>query len=648
MAEKKPETGKASVSRNRSGKARTAGDRTRSRDTSRARSDSENLRANGKHKPEPKRQRRSGAGTGSAAAEKSRASRIQENAVRGPGDEPALNTALADAQNTAESILGANPVLGLNASEILDAARRLARLFSLNPRLVARREAEMAVELVRVLWGQSRVEPDPKDRRFRHPVWWQSPYYRRVMQAYLVWRNTLHGILDSVEANPRDKERARFILTQITAAAAPTNHVLGNPGFLANAVQSRGFSLVRGVRNFIDDLLHNGGMPSQVDERPFKVGKNLAVSPGAVVFRNAVCEVIQYQPGTAKVQKTPVLVVPPQINKYYIVDLAPGKSFVDYAVRHQVQLFAISWRNPTAAQRDWGLETYVAAARDAIDAVREITGSDSVNLMAACAGGFTAAVLLGHLWDIGESFKVRSLTLLVTVLDTSAETLLGLFASDTSIRLAIERTRRKGILDGQSMARAFAWLRPNDLVWSFFANNYLMGNSPPAFDVLYWNNDTTRLPAQFHADLLRIFQQNPLTRTGGMKVLGSAIDLKKVDCDVFIVSGITDHITPWNACYLSTQMFGGNVRFVLSSSGHIQSIVNPPDNPKAKFYLHDDYSLSAQQWLKRAQLHDGSWWPYWLEWVDAHAGGLRSAPDNLGSGQYPPGDRAPGRYVHQR
>jgi polyhydroxyalkanoate synthase len=389
-------------------------------------------------------------------------------------------------------------------------------------------------------------------------------------------------------------------------------------------------------------------MPKQVDERPFKLGRNLACSEGAVVFRNPVCEVIQYKPQASLVQPVPLLIVPPQINKYYIVDLAPDKSYVKYAMENGLQLFCISWRNPTSAQRDWGMETYVSAAKEAIDVVREITGSESVNLMAACAGGFTTAVLLGHLWAAGEQKKINSLTLLVTVLDTSAEMLLGLFANESAIKGAISKSRRQGVLDGGEMARTFAWLRPNDLVWNYVANNYVMGNSPPAFDVLYWNNDTTRLPAQFHSDILNLFQKNPLPRPGGMKILGTEIDMKKVDCPVYIIAGITDHITPWQACYLSTRLFGGKTKFVLSSSGHIQSIVNPPGNPKAKFYELDDYTLEADDWLERAKLKHGSWWEHWRAWIAPLSGAPRETPPRLGSTRYPAGDAAPGRYVYQR
>lgn len=556
--------------------------------------------------------------------------------------------AIGQARDAADSVLGANPVIGVTREELADAAARLLKLLSLNPATVVRKEAKFARELARILLGRSKVTPDPKDRRFKHVIWQKNGYYRRVMQSYLAWARSLREILDSIDADPDDMERARFMLMQVIAAAAPTNNPLGNPGFLGNAIQTKGVSVMRGLRHFIDDMLNNHGMPSQVDDRPFAVGKNLATSPGAVVFRNPVCEVIQYAPRTETVDATPLLLIPPQINKYYVVDLAEEKSFVRYATEHGLQMFTISWRNPTAAQRDWGLETYVSAAREAIDAVLEITGADSLKLMAACAGGFTAAVLLGHMAARGEGHKVECLTLLVTVLDTRAKTLLGLFANDAAIQAAIARSRARGVLDGAQMARAFAWLRPDDLVWSFVANNYMMGNDPPAFDILYWNNDTTRLAAQFHADILNIFKQNPLVKPGGMKVLGAPIDLKKVDCDVFIIAGITDHITPWEACYRSTRLFGGDVRFVLSSSGHIQSIVNPPSNPKAKYFEHDGYDLSAQEWLERAEVRDGSWWELWLDWARAHSAGQVSAPDELGSAAHPPEDAAPGRYVLQR
>jgi polyhydroxyalkanoate synthase len=559
--------------------------------------------------------------------------------------EPELNH--EDASSAAEQILGANPLVGFDRAEIFDALARLGKLLVLSPKVVVREQLGFARELANVIMGSSQLVPDPKDRRFSHDVWQKNGYYKRLMQGYLAWRQSASNMLDGAGASGDDRERARFGLSLVTEAFAPTNSLLGNPGALMRISQTKGRSLLYGARNFIDDLFNNGGMPKQVDERKFQVGKNLATTPGAVVFRNPVLEVIQYQPATAEVFKRPLLIVPPQINKFYALDLSPGRSFAEYCTRNGVPAFTISWRNPTAAQRDWNLETYLSACKEAIEVVSEVSGSEDINTMAACAGGFTLATLLGHLAASGDK-RVRSVTLLVTVLDTEAPTLLGLFASRTGIAAAIERSREKGVLDGEDMARVFSWLRPNDLVWLFVANNWVMGNRPPAFDILYWNSDTTRLPAEFHADLLRMYVENPLVNRNRLKVHETPIDMARVHIDSYVVGGITDHITPWAACYESRKVLGGKMKFVLSSSGHIQSIVNPPGNPKAKYYLNDDLTLGADKWLESATPHPGSWWDDWLKWYDAHGDGKRAAPRRLGSKAHPAGDPAPGRYVHQR
>lgn len=552
------------------------------------------------------------------------------------------------ASDAAEQILGANPLIGVDKAEILDAARRALRLVALRPQMLLEENLSFAREIVEVLLGRSGIEPpDPKDRRFSHEVWRKSGYYKRLMQGFFAWRGMLNRILDRADATEADRERARFALALLTEAFAPTNSLLGNPGALQRVIQTRGKSLLFGARNFVDDILNNGGMPKTVDERKFQVGRNLAVTPGAVVYRDEVFELIQYRPGTPKVGAQPLIVVPPQINKFYMLDLAPGRSFAEFATQQGVQLFCISWRNPTAAQRSWNMETYLTAAKVAIKVAREITGAEQVNMMAACAGGFTLAILLGHLAAIGDK-SVASATLLVTVLDTAAPTLLGQFASRTAIAAAIQKSRQAGVLEGAEMSRVFSWLRPNDLVWMFVANNWVMGNRPPAFDILYWNADTTRLPAEFHADLLKTFLENPLKHAGRIEALGTPIDMKKVKIPVYVVAGITDHITPWEACYETRSIVKGPVTFVLSSSGHIQSIVNPPDNPKAKFFVNPDLKLDAQHWLKSATAQPGSWWHHWREWLMKHSGPQVTAPQTLGSDAHPPGDAAPGRYVHQR
>jgi polyhydroxyalkanoate synthase len=553
----------------------------------------------------------------------------------------------AAATDAAEQILGANPLLGIDREELLAAGRRLLRLMTLNPQVLIQENLSFGREVLAIAMGQSKIAADPRDRRFSHAIWQKSGYYKRLMQGFVAWRDMLNRILDRAETTTEDRERARFVLQLFTETFAPTNSLLGNPGAFQRLTETRGKSLLWGLQNFIDDLTNNFGMPRQVDDRKFQVGRNLAMTPGAVVYRGESFELIQYTPQTELVHRRPLLIIPPQINKYYATDLAPGRSFAEFAVQHGVQTFCISWRNPTAAQRDWNMETYLSACKQAISVACDITGADSVNAMAACAGGFTLATLLGHLAALGEN-RVASATLLVTVLDTSAPTMLGQFASRTGVNATIEKSRRAGVLEGSEMARVFAWLRPNDLVWLFVANNWVMGNRPPAFDILYWNSDTTRLPAEFHADLLRMFMDNPLKEAGKIQVLNTAIDMSKVNVPAYVVAGVTDHITPWQACYQSRNILRGKIDFVLSSSGHIQSIVNPPSNPKAKYFLNASSPDDAETWLAGASEHSGSWWDHWSHWYRQHGDGEVPAPKAPGNPLHPAGDPAPGRYVHQR
>jgi polyhydroxyalkanoate synthase len=561
------------------------------------------------------------------------------------GGRPELEHAAAT--DAAEQILGANPLLGLDREELLGAGRRLLRLMTLNPQVLVEENLAFARELAAIAMGTSKILPDARDRRFSHVVWRKSGYYRRLMQAFVAWRDMLNRVLDRADTTGDDRERARFVLQLFTETFAPTNSLLGNPGALQRLSETRGRSLLWGLQNFLDDLTNNFGMPRQVDERKFQVGRNLAMTPGAVVFRGESFELIQYAPRTPCVHRRPLVIVPPQINKFYATDLSPGRSFAEYAVSSGIQTFCISWRNPTAAQRDWNMETYLTACKEAIRVALEITGADKVNTMAACAGGFTLATLLGHLAARGDD-RVASATLLVTVLDTAAPTMLGQFASRTGVTAAIRKSQSKGVLEGSEMARVFAWLRPNDLVWLFVANNWVMGNRPPAFDILYWNSDTTRLPAAFHADLLRMFMDNPLKSPGLISALGTPIDMTKVNVPAYVVAGVTDHITPWQACYQSKNILRGKLDFVLSSSGHIQSIVNPPTNPKAKYFVTAALPDEAEAWLAGASEHAGSWWEHWSRWYAQHGGGEVPAPELVGSAMHPAGDPAPGRYVHQR
>jgi polyhydroxyalkanoate synthase len=541
-------------------------------------------------------------------------------------------------------VLGANPFVGLTREQVAASLGRVGQRVAVEPGLALAAAAEAAAELVRVGTGRSDVAPASGDRRFIDPAWQRNPLFHRLMQAYLVGNHAVHRVIDEVELDAKSRARAHFAASLVTEAVAPTNFALTNPDAIGKAFQTRGRSLVAGTRHLLRDLRHNGGMPSQVDTRPFEVGRNLAVTPGQVVHRTEVFELIQYDEATPKVHRRPLVVVPPQINKYYITDLAPGRSLVEGTVAAGIPYFAISWRNPTADQRDRNLDTYVAACLEAIVVACDITRTDDANVAGVCAGGVTLAALLGHLAATGEASRVRSATFFVAGLDTSAETTATSLLSRRAVEAARSRSLRAGVLPGEDMARVFAWLRPNDLVWNYWVNNYLLGENPPAFDILYWNADTTRLPAALHSDFLDLYLTNGLAEAD-LEVLGTPIDLAKVECDSFVVAGATDHIIPWDGAYRTTQMLGGASRFVLSSGGHIQAIINPPDNPKASYLTSDARAPTAQDWRASATQVPGSWWPLWHGWLRERSGPTRARRTRGGSAAHRPVEPAPGRYV---
>jgi polyhydroxyalkanoate synthase len=562
------------------------------------------------------------------------------------GKDKAAETGGAEdvAAQASEGILGPNPFIGLRPQDILGAVGNIGGQAVRQPMLVLEQEATLARDLISVLSGNAEIAPPRGDKRFLDSAWKDNPFYRMALQGYLAWGSSLSSFVEKSGLDNLTKQRAQFVVSLLTDALAPTNTLLGNPAALKRVIDSGGASLLEGVKNLLADLTANQGMPAQVDRTAFELGKNLALSPGAVVFRNSVLELIQYAPATEEVYARPQMIVPPQINKFYIFDLSPGKSIVEYLVKSGFQVFVVSWRNPTAAQRDWDMDTYVAALLAAIAAVRDITGAPDVNLHGACSGAMTVAALLGHLAAIRQRL-VNATTLMVAVLGATADSQLGLFATPQTIAAAKQNSRLKGVLEGQEMGRVFAWMRPNDLVWNYWVNNYLMGNAPPAFDILYWNSDTTRLPAKFHGQLIDIFVESQFQQPGVSEILGTPIDLSEVDCDKYVVAGITDHITPWKGVFSTARTFGGKTDFVLSSSGHIQSLINPPGNPKARFSLNPDLRESAEDWLAAAREVSGSWWDHWREWLTAHSGEMRAAPPSLGNERFKPGAKAPGIYV---
>jgi polyhydroxyalkanoate synthase len=547
----------------------------------------------------------------------------------------------------AKFINAQSAITGLRGRDLVSTLRSVAAHGLRHPVHTARHALKLGSQLGRVLLGDTLHPTNPQDRRFDDPAWSLNPFYRRSLQAYLSWQKQVRSWIDESNMSPDDRARAHFAFALLNDAMSPSNSLL-NPLAIKEIFNSGGNSLVRGIGHLVDDLLHNDGLPRQVTKHAFEVGKTVATTTGAVVFRNELLELIQYKPMSEKQYSKPLLVVPPQINKYYIFDLSPHNSFVQFALKNGLQTFVISWRNPDVRHREWGLSSYVEAVEEAMNVCRAITGAREVNLMGACAGGLTIAALQGHLQAKRQLRRVSSATYLVSLLDSQLDSPATLFADEQTLEAAKRRSYQKGVLDGRDMAKVFAWMRPNDLIWSYFVNNYLMGKEPPAFDILYWNNDNTRLPAALHGDLLDFFKHNPLSHPGGLEVCGTPIDLQKVTVDSFSVAGINDHITPWDAVYRSTLLLGGERRFVLANSGHVQSILNPPNNPKANYLGGTKLSSDPRAWYYDAKPVDGSWWTQWLGWIQERSGAKKETHMALGNQNYPPMEAAPGTYVRVR
>jgi polyhydroxyalkanoate synthase len=511
---------------------------------------------------------------------------------------------------------------------------------------VAREAGRLGLELTRIAWGLSDVAPAKGDRRFADPAWTSNLVFRMIQQSYLASAAAMERIVSEMGDGRDDTraEQARFAANIVTSAAAPANFLATNPAAIKRAFDTGGMSIVRGVRNFARDVRHNGGMPSMVEPGAFEVGRDLAVTPGAVVARDDVAEVLQYAPVTETVHERPVLVVPPPIGRFYFLDLRPGRSFVEYAASRGLRTFLISWRNPAAEQGNWDLDTYAARVSTAIDTVREITGSPDVNLMGFCAGGIIATTVLNHLAATGDD-RVHSMSYAVTLLDFGLRAPITAFSGRGLIAFAGRRSRGKGIITSRQMGSAFTWMRPDDLVFNYWVNNYLMGEKPPAFDILAWNADGTNLPGALHNQFLDIFRDNLLARPAGLSVLGIPVSLKNITAPTFVTGAVVDHLTPWKGCYRTTQLLSGPSTFVLSYSGHIASLVNPPGNPKAHYWTGGLPGADPEEWLAGAERQQGSWWEAWADWVTARAGERKSPPGELGSERYPVLSPAPGLYV---
>jgi polyhydroxyalkanoate synthase subunit PhaC len=490
--------------------------------------------------------------------------------------------------------------------------------------------------------------PVPADKRFADRSWSDNPAFFALRQAYQAAARLTGDVLAAGAGDPVADAKAELAAGFVLDALAPTNFLLTNPAALKRAMETGGASLAAGARNFVDDLLRNGGRPRQVDASSFTVGQNLAATPGRVVFRNDLMELIQYAPQTPAVRAAPLLASPPWINKFYIMDLAPGRSFIEWAVQHERTVFAISYRNPDSSMRGVTLEDYlVHGPCAALDAIGDITGASKIDIVGLCLGGALTGMLAAYLAALDDS-RLGSVTLLNTMLDYAEPGVLGTFTDEATIARLEQEMARKGYLEGSQMAGTFDLLRANDLIFSYVVSGWLMGEPPPAFDLLAWNADSTRLPAAMHSFYLRSLYLNNELAAGALELAGQRLSLGEVKNDAYVVGAINDHIVPWASSYQATSLLGGDVRYILSSGGHIAGIVNPP-GPKA-WYETGDGEVSgrgpagAAAWRAAAARQAGSWWEDWTRWAQPRAGDLVPPPP-MGSPRYPAAGQAPGGYV---
>ena len=508
------------------------------------------------------------------------------------------------------------------------------------------------LEEAKALWNQSLQASTlaASDKRFSGDGWQSNPVAAFSAATYLLNARTLMELAESVQADEKTRNRVRFGVEQWLAAMAPSNYLAFNAEAQKKAIETNGESIAKGLKNLVNDLRQ--GHVSMTDESLFEVGRNVATTEGAVVFENDIFQLIEYKPLTGKVYERPFLLVPPCINKFYILDLQPENSLVRYAVAQGHRTFVVSWRNPDAemAQKTW--DDYVEdGVIEAISVVQQVTGAEQVNALGFCVGGTLLSNALAVLAARGRE-PVASATLLTSLLDFTDTGILDVFIDETSVKFREMQMGKGGLLKGQELASTFSFLRPNDLVWNYVVGNYLKGETPPPFDLLYWNSDSTNLPGPFYAWYLRnMYLENNLIQPGKLTVCGEKIDLGLIDIPVYIYGSREDHIVPINGAYASTQVLPGEKRFVMGASGHIAGVINPPAKNKRSHWTREDGELpdTLEAWLEGAQEHKGSWWTDWSNWLQAHAGKQIAAPKTYGKGaKFKAIEPAPGRYVKQK
>jgi len=502
-------------------------------------------------------------------------------------------------------------------------------------------ELEVALDAARVALGADGRGALEDDARFADRAWHENPLLRFTLGTYAAGSRSARRLLGRAELPAATEGKARFLLDLWLDAAAPSNLPWLNPTVVKEAVDTGGLNFVRGFSNFLRDVARNGGLPSQVDRDALELGRDLAATPGRVVMRNELIELIAYEPQTETVFAEPIVYSPPWINKYYVLDLAPGRSFIEHAVRQGFTVFAISYRNPDASMAEVTMDDYLRLGwLAAVERAQELTGAPRVNILGVCLGGTLTAIGLAVLAARGEAERVGWATLVNTLVDFSEPGDIGVFTDEATVQKIERRTARRGYLKPSELSGPFTWMRANDLVWRYVISGWYLGSRPPAFDILAWNDDATRLPAAMHTQYLRAcYVENALTRPGAFVADGTPVDVAAIETPLYVFGAENDHIAPWRSTYRTTQLVSSLARYVLGFSGHIASMVNTPGNPKSWYETRDDCPADADDWRAGAIRHDGTWWSDWTEWA-AERSGERVAPPTL-----PAGEPAPGSYV---
>ena len=495
--------------------------------------------------------------------------------------------------------------------------------------------------------GDSSVRAARGDRRFKDEVWSHSPYYDLLKQSYLSNSKQLSEFVDQAQVDDRSKLQLRFYARQFIDAMSPSNFAATNPEVIRTAIRTRSASLTAGMRNLIEDF--QKGRITRVDEAAFEVGRNLATTPGTVVFENELIQLIQYTPQTAEVEKTPLLIVPPCINKYYLLDLGAGNSFVEYAVAQGHQVFLISWRSAVTETQNLTWDDYLTLGPlKAIDVVRDIAGVDKVHALGFCVGGTILSCAAGVLAARGED-KLVTMTLLTTMIDFADTGEIGLLIDQPSVAMREATIGSGGIMPGKELAFTFGTLRANDLIWRYVVESYMKGAPPEAFDLLFWDSDSVSLPGPMYCWYTRnAYLENKIKEPGATTQCGVRVDLSKVKVPLYLLASREDHIVPWQSAYRSKAIIGSNPRFVLAASGHVAGVINPPARKKRSYWTHDDLGCDAGDWLERAEERPGSWWPDWDSWMKHHSSGAIPPPQQPGNARYHAIESAPGRYVKQK